>query len=277
MQFLVTVITINYNNAAGLERTIKSVREQTAQDVEHIVIDGGSTDGSKEIIEKYKSGFSYWVSEPDHGVYDAMNKGIARATGTYLLFLNSGDTLHGNDILSNIQPFLTGNEAIIYGNLNMIKENGSSFINTYPQKLDFNFFKNTSLGHPATFIKSTLFKKYGNYRTDLNIVADWAFFLKTICIEQVSYKKVTLVIANFYEGGISTALAHETKHKEELKKVILEHYDLYDAHFNALLDVAQKRAVLHPQVDFVVTNPILLNMLNRVIAVFAFILKKKRS
>ena len=97
-----SIITINYNNLAGLQKTFESVFNQTFQDFEYIVIDGGSTDGSKELIEQYHDKIDYWVSEPDSGIYNAMNKGIVRANGEYLQFLNSGDSLLGENILKNV-------------------------------------------------------------------------------------------------------------------------------------------------------------------------------
>jgi glycosyltransferase involved in cell wall biosynthesis len=276
-----SIITVNYNNATGLERTIKSVQEQTTQDFEHIIIDGNSDDGSKELIERTKDNYSYAISEPDQGVYDAMNKGIAQATGNYILFLNSGDTLYKNYIISKVQSYLDNSTAIVYGDLSIIGEDRPDFIHHYPKKLDFNFFKNTSLGHPATFIKKELFDLYGNYRTDLNIASDWEFFLKTICIEKESYKKMNVIVSNFYEGGLSTTALNIENHKAEVKKVLLEHYEVYDAHFNELLAIKQENDTLYtsvnPHIKVVTTNAFFLKILNSFIGLFAFIIKKKRA
>jgi glycosyltransferase involved in cell wall biosynthesis len=278
---LISIITISYNDFSGLERTIKSVQDQTATNYEHILIDGGSSDGSKELMESCKNNFSFYSSEPDHGVYDAMNKGILKATGDYLLFLNSGDTLYKKDVLSKVQPYLNTSTAIVYGDLYIIGDDRPNFILRYPKSLDFIFFKNTSLGHPATFIKKKLFDVYGNYRTDLNIVSDWAFFLKTICEGNVSYKKIHMVVSSFYEGGISTAVNNIQNHKDERKKVLLEHYDLYDDHFNALLESHKENTsvydVINPAIKVVTTNRFFRKILNSVIGLFAFVLKKKRS
>ena len=95
MGLLISIITINYNNKSGLSRTIESVINQTYSNIQYIIIDGASTDGSKKIIKKYEHHISYWISEPDSGIYNAMNKGVDKAVGDYLLFLNSGDYLHG--------------------------------------------------------------------------------------------------------------------------------------------------------------------------------------
>ncbi|MGK0307850.1 MAG: glycosyltransferase involved in cell wall biosynthesis, partial [Urechidicola sp.] len=102
---LISIITINYNDAVGLKKTMASVLEQTYEDIEYIVIDGGSTDGSKAYIELYHKDLAYWVSEPDQGIYHAMNKGIDQATGDYLLFLNSGDWLVDNFVIDKFEGF----------------------------------------------------------------------------------------------------------------------------------------------------------------------------
>ena len=112
----ISIITVNYNDKLGLEKTIKSVLDQENVVFEYLVIDGNSNDGSKDIIEKYKDKINYWVSEPDSGIYNAMNKGIRAATGDYLLFLNSGDWLFENNSIANVDKLITGSKDIYYGN-----------------------------------------------------------------------------------------------------------------------------------------------------------------
>lgn len=116
---LITIITVNFNDKVGLERTIKNVANQTWKKFEYIIIDGGSSDGSKDIIEKYKDNFDYWVSEPDKGIYNAMNKAIERANGTYLLFLNSGDEFDSLNILEESHD-LIHTEDLIYFDVNLV-------------------------------------------------------------------------------------------------------------------------------------------------------------
>ena len=99
-----TVVTINYNNCKGLEKTLRSVTSQLTPEVEYVVIDGGSTDGSVDLIKRYEKNISFWVSEPDKGIYNAMNKGIAHAKGEYINFMNSGDCFHSPDVLSRVLP-----------------------------------------------------------------------------------------------------------------------------------------------------------------------------
>ncbi len=114
-----SIITVNLNNSAGLRKTIESIVKQTFKDFEYIIIDGGSTDGSAEVIKEFADKITYWVSEPDKGIYNAMNKGILHAKGEYLLFLNSGDWLADDDLLSKV--FCEPRTAdIIYGHMNFV-------------------------------------------------------------------------------------------------------------------------------------------------------------
>ena len=136
--YKLSIITINKNNAIGLEKTIQSVINQTYFDkIEYIVIDGLSTDGSSMIIDKYKDYFSYWVSEEDNGIYDAMNKGTNVATGEYLLFLNSGDVLYHNNIIKEVYNELKS-YYIVYGGVEY--EGEKDIIRIPPERLDFLFF-----------------------------------------------------------------------------------------------------------------------------------------
>lgn len=217
----ISIITVNYNDAAGLERTIKSVQEQTANDYDHIIIDGNSNDGSKEVIEKHKDSFSYWVSESDEGVYNAMNKGIKAATGEYLLFLNSGDHFKGNNSLSQLAGGAAGLKpiALIYGNIEVVAENTS--VKTYPEKLSLDYFVKDSLPHPATLIHRSCFHNY-LYDTSLNIVADWKFFILGVVNNDFSYTHINKVISVFYYDGISS-LQHD-KISKERKKVIAYYF-----------------------------------------------------
>lgn len=199
-----SIITINYNDSVGLERTITSVREQTAQDVEHIIIDGGSTDGSKELIEKYKDGFSYCVSEPDKGIYHAMNKGIAQVSGDYMLFLNSGDHFFESKSLQTLLNAAVKENYpdFVYGNILVMDT--TPWIKSYPDKLSLEYFIKESLPHPATLIKSKLLNKQG-YDTSLKIVADWKFFLQQIGKKGRSYLHVHEIISCFYLDGMSNS------------------------------------------------------------------------
>ena len=147
----VSIITINYNDCIGLENTIQSVVSQTCNDYEYIVIDGGSTDGSVDVIKKYASKISYWISERDKGIYHAMNKGIDKATGDYCLFLNSGDTLFNNEVLNTIRYDLTTD--IVVG---AIRKGTSGYIKRFKIKeplVLLDFWIENPIPHQSTFIK----------------------------------------------------------------------------------------------------------------------------
>jgi glycosyltransferase involved in cell wall biosynthesis len=276
-----SIITINYNDLEGLKRTLESVVNQTWQEFEYIVIDGGSTDGSAAYIESQSEHIDYWVSEPDQGVYYAMNKGIKVATGEYLLFLNSGDVLYNDNVLLATKKSLLLDMDIVYSDLWIVGEQGKGFRNRYPDFIDFPFLKQTSLGHPSTFMKKELFQTYGLYRTDLKIVSDWAFFVKVLGRHKVSQCKVDPIIATFYEGGLSTATVYQQQHVEERKIVLIENFDLYDASFDEFIVKFEQQKELVNQLDqgieILVTNKQLLRILNSIIRVFGLILKKKRS
>lgn len=200
---LISIITINYNNCIGLERTIVSVQSSDFESFEHLIIDGGSSDNSKQIILKNKELFSYWVSEPDKGIYNAMNKGIYNAKGDYLLFLNSGDVLVSNDTLRNVSHYLDNKYDIYYGNLNYVSEDETNLVE-YPEKLKFSYFFNGGyLPHPATFIKKELFYRIGFYNEAYRIIGDWDFFIKALCKYNSTYKRIDVTITNFDNNGIS--------------------------------------------------------------------------
>ena len=210
----ISIITINYNNASGLRKTIRSVVEQTYNEFEYIIIDGASSDKSKEIIQEYQQCIDYWCSEEDSGIYNAMNKGIQKASGEYLLFLNSGDVLNDSDVLSDIHGFLSG-EDIVYGDLSFVGEDGVGTVFIYPDILTVGYFLERSLGHPATFIKRELFRN-SLYTESLKIVSDWEFFVKKIVMEGCSYRHVKRTISKFDTSGVSSLSAKECNREREL-------------------------------------------------------------
>lgn len=198
-----SIITINYNNDLGLEKTIKSVVNQNFENFEYIVIDGGSSDNSKGFIEKYQSKITYWISEKDNGIYHAMNKGIKQAKGEYCLFLNSGDYLFSDKVISEVFTHKQ-NEAIIA--CDMIFDNDSEKLEVSQQidSLSFLYMMRTSIWHPATFIKRDLFNKYGLYNESYKIAGDYDFFLKTTMVEFASYKHLPVALSVFDLKGISS-------------------------------------------------------------------------
>ena len=222
----ISIITICYNDIKGLEKTIKSIIHQTQTQYEFIVIDGGSTDGSKELIERNSEKIDYWVSEPDAGVYNAMNKGIKAATGDFVIFMNSGDKFYENTVLEKVTPLLVDDFDIYYGDNYKVKPN-SKRKKTYPEKLSFSFFYNSCINHQSTFIRRQLFFDYFLYNEKFKIVADWEFFIYTICIENRPSKYLKMTICNYDFTGISSNA--ENRSIADLEKKIV--FDKYFPHF----------------------------------------------
>ncbi|MFW0718125.1 glycosyltransferase family 2 protein [Pedobacter sp. N23S346] len=223
----VSIITINYNNVNGLEKTIESVINQTHNDIEYLVIDGGSNDGSVEIITQYSERINYYISEKDGGIYNAMNKGINKSTGDYLLFINSGDSLIDTNILAEI---MSENrvEDIIYGNL-LLYDAEKQWTWNSPDKLTFRDFYNSTIPHPSTFIKRELFNKVGLYDETLKIVSDWKFFLLAFTRYSASYVHVNKIITAYSYDGISSR-------EENFKKIEQERHEVLRSEFNFMVD-----------------------------------------
>ena len=200
-----SVITVNKNNAPGLEKTIKSVINQTYKGTEFIIIDGKSVDASLEIIRQYEGKITIWVSEEDSGIYNAMNKGIKVARGKYCLFLNSGDYLYNNNILEEIVD-LKCEEDIITGDVIKFSDyhnRSEIFSRVTNSSITFFDLYNNTLNHQATFIKRSLFDTFGLYEEKYEVISDWVFMLKTIIINNVSFKYLHKTISYYNEDGIS--------------------------------------------------------------------------
>lgn len=213
-----SIITVNLNNREGLQRTIDSVICQTFRDFEWIVIDGGSTDGSRELIEQYADHFAYWVSEPDKGIYNAMNKGIKVAKGEYLQFLNSGDYLYNKATLEKCM-MSHDNADIIYGNL-YLTDSGTSQLLTYPDKLTLRFFLNETLCHNATFIKRDILQQV-YYNEHNKLVSDWEFYLSQ-AIKNKTFSHINEPVIYYDMHGISSS--NQQKLEEERQQVIAKTY-----------------------------------------------------
>lgn len=228
----VSIITINLNNAGGLEKTIESVVNQTYSDIEYIVIDGASTDNSVEIIKKYSHKISYWISEPDTGIYNAMNKGIRKATGEYLLFLNSGDFLFNDNVLSDVfdQEFA---DDLIYGNQNRIDSTNEKFIK-FSEKLSFYHFYAGFLAHNCTFIKRSLFDIVGFYHEDYKVVSDHEFFMLAVCKYNCTCRYIDKTIANMVVGGISNNIDTRELVQRERNEILDKHFPAFKSDYELL-------------------------------------------
>ena len=193
-----SIITINYNNKDGLIRTIESVLSLTDADYEFIIIDGCSTDGSVDIIKRHTEKITYWVSEKDNGIYNAMNKGVAQAHGDYLIFMNSGDRFHSPNVLESVSIY---QEDIICGKI--LK--GETTIPSGHNKTTISLvdLMRASLPHQAMFIKRELLVKHP-YDEKYKILSDWKFCIETIVIDNCSFRNIDTIVADYDTSGIST-------------------------------------------------------------------------
>lgn len=206
---ILTIITVNYNNIKGIKKTIQSVVNQTYDNFEYIVIDGASTDGSVQVIEENKDKITYYVSEPDKGIYDAMNKGIKLAKGKYCLFLNSGDYFINEKTLTDIFNKKTYTEDLLIGRQKYIGNNGKITKSPYIRVSELNmpYFISSTLPHQATFIKKELLLQCGMYNTNYHIVSDWIFWIEAIIKQQCSIKILPQYVSFMEKGGISNDMS----------------------------------------------------------------------
>lgn len=206
-----SIITINRNNAVGLKKTLESVASQTCRDFEHIIIDGASTDGSVDVINDYVAStagknVSYWISEPDSGVYNAMNKGIKKAIGDYCLFLNSGDWLFNSDTVKNEKETDHTEDIVFFDSIN-VKGNKNEKVEM-PEKLDTLYFiSGRTIYHQNELIKTYLLKE-NPYNEELKTFSDNEFNIKAIILQKHSYRHFhrTIVYYEALEGISSTQI-----------------------------------------------------------------------
>ena len=215
-----SVITINYNNKEGLEHTIESVLSQTNKDYEYIIIDGGSTDGSIDVIQGFSDYITYWISEKDKGVYHAMNKGVIQAHGDYSIFMNSGDCFFDEHVLELISDYTTNSsEDIIVGKVSIDRNNN---ILTPPPSGEITMYHlySGAIPHQGAFIKTELLRHHP-YDETLKISSDWIFFVNTLILENCPIRYIDEFVALYDTKGISsTNSALMRKEKDEYLKSI---------------------------------------------------------
>jgi putative colanic acid biosynthesis glycosyltransferase len=209
---MITVITINYNNCHGLINTINSVMCQTTKDFEYIIIDGGSTDGSLEEIEKVSPRLSFWVSEPDGGIYEGMNKGVEHARGSYCLFLNSGDELAAADVMERVSGEIDGRFDYYVGS--MKREDWHKGIVVPPKNITASYLLIRSLPHQSMFIRTELLRR-NPFNTDYRIIADWEQQVREIVLGDAAYKRLDITVSVFDVSGVSNTKTEESVAERE--------------------------------------------------------------
>jgi len=220
----ISIITICKNERPFIQSTCDSVISQSYTHFEWIVVDGASTDGTLDILKKYTHAMRHFISEPDAGIYPAMNKGISLASGEFCLFLNGGDFLYSPFVLHQTVPHLTSQTDVLYTNsyrLHTPSESSKDFIKTYPETLTKDFFLTNTLGHQSSFIRRTLFDRYGLYREDFKIVSEkekWLVFMEN----NVRFQYLPLTTSVFRLNGISR---HKTPALQmEKQRMLAEHF-----------------------------------------------------
>ena len=248
-----SIVTINRNNALGLERTLQSVVNQTYKEFEYIIVDGASTDDSVTVIRKSVSEFAHlkWVSEPDKGIYNAMNKGIHMATGDYIQILNSADCLAAPEVTEKMLAALekAGNPTIFYGNMVKCFPDGNRMVDKCfaGQEITMLGMYTGTLNHDPAFIRRDLFDKYGYYDESLKIVSDWKWYLQAIVLGSEKPQYVDLNVTLYDMTGISET--NKELDKAERKQVleqlfpqaVLADYERYAFPFDQI-----KRLQRHP-------------------------------
>lgn len=212
---MLSIITVNLNNAEGLRRTFRSVAAQECRDFQYIVVDGASGDGSVREIEAFADGIDYWVSEPDSGVYAAMNKGIAAATGDYCLFLNSGDRLFDGRVVAYANGRMATGSDVYYSDLPSDEVPGR-FVR-YPDELGLEFFLRGSINHQNSLIRLECLKRYGPYKEDYRIMADWHFYLKAKRLGGIRFEHLDRPLAYYRHDGLSADPRHAALRLREVE------------------------------------------------------------
>lgn len=197
-----SIITVNYNNKEGLRKTIESVIHQSFRDFEFIIIDGGSTDGSADVLKEYDDQISYWVSEKDGGIYQGMNKGIRQATGDYLNFMNSGDSFYRPDVLQRVYDLHIDSDIIVGRDFHYNPQTGQGFATILPPRISMLTFYIQTLPHQSTFFRRKLFDDT-LYDESLKIVADIKFYIQKICAEGATVQTIDEIICRREPDGVS--------------------------------------------------------------------------
>lgn len=253
---ILSIITINYNNAAGLEKTMKSVLSQTNNDFEYVVIDGGSNDGSADIIRRYEKEFGSrlnWVSERDKGIYNAMNKGIRKAQGEYLEFLNSGDCLVADQVVERMVGELKKRDfpSILYGNMLKSLSDGKILRDRCfaGEEITLQGMYHGCLNHSPAYIKASLFEKYGLYDESLRICSDWKWYVSAIVLGEERPEYVDTDVTLFDMTGISETnkglldAERSALLKEMIPSGVLADYDKWYSSVNMVKRLSKYPAV----------------------------------
>lgn len=218
----ISIITINLNNQKGLLRTIQSVLSQIWQDFEYIIIDGASHDGSLDLIEQHQKHLTYWVSEPDNGIYHAMNKAIVNATGDFCLFMNSGDYFFTDESLKSAQKHLSESKIYYFNYHNTLHSHPT--ILPHEKDLSFAFFLHSNLCHQAIFYPRKTLIEQNLFREHFQIISDWALNIDLIMNNKIAFKHINETLTHYDGYGLSNQPDCKRKMTEERTAFLQENY-----------------------------------------------------
>lgn len=269
-----SIITINYNNASGLLKTIESVINQTNKNFEYIIIDGASTDNSLEIIKNNSSFITKFISENDDGVYNALNKGIKNATGKYLIFMNSGDVFFDETVTETFLNATISSKDIYYGDAFYYTTEGYNRLEKNPENLDFWYLKTFGINHQATFFNKNLFNIIGFYNENYKICSDWEFLLKSIILHRATYQKIDKTICKYDFSGISANPKNHQLYLDEKEKIIQEWFPALANDSKLLDEIHSKR---FQQVIRIKNSPLAWKIFKSLLTVFILFLPKNKK
>jgi glycosyltransferase involved in cell wall biosynthesis len=228
-----SIVTINWNNGAGLKKTIDSVIAQSFKEIEYIIVDGASTDNSPNIIEEYRAQVDIAISEPDNGIYNAMNKGLAKANGEYIMFLNSGDIFYSTDVLEKLFNEIT-DEYYFYGNIVVVDQSQKKIYLPSVERIFFaERYQHNLPMQPAFFAKRHLVKEFGGFDEQYKIIADVALIAK-ICNLNLKYKYINIPVTLFDYHGISSQKENQQKIYKERQHFVKSSFPQYLDDFESL-------------------------------------------
>lgn len=231
----VSIVTINLNNKNGLERTLKSVENQNFSAIELIIVDGKSSDGSQELVHEFmKLTFLrriQYVSESDNGIYDAMNKGLSMARGTYIVFLNSGDCMDSSMVVSRMFT-RNGDFDLLYGNIKVNESGRLKVVKSNPLIQFYKQYQHDLPPIPAVFFRRSLLLSMGGFDISYKIIADVVLIARIFSNQNIKYKHIDITVSNFEPNGISSVVENQKLIFEERERFIADEYPSYLTSFN---------------------------------------------
>lgn len=222
-----SVITVSYNAGNVIEKTILSIINQTYKEMEYVVVDGGSIDGTKDVIKKYDTKISKWISEPDNGIYEAMNKGVKMSSGEYCIFMNAGDSFVNQYVLQKVSNLINENADVIVGNEISVRNGRICNFIRPPKKVSAEFLVQSSLRHQASLIKRDLLIE-NPYDENLRLASDWKFSIEMLVLKPHFYQRINVNMCFFDTGGRTfTNLDDGRKERKEVIQHLLPEYSNY--------------------------------------------------